>query len=100
MKISLVVIVSAAALLSACASNQTCKQDASYRKAAAIPSIKPAEGLNLPSSPSALVVPEITPEAARAAAQQPMPKKGKGTACLDYPPQIESEDAASSAAKS
>ncbi|MDO9452057.1 MAG: hypothetical protein Q7J29_04280 [Stagnimonas sp.] len=99
MKISFVLIVSAAALLGACAGNQTCKEDASYRKAAAIPPIKPAEGLNLPSSPSALVVPEITPAAAQAA-QQPMPKKGKGTACLDYPPEIESESAAGGAAKS
>lgn len=100
MKLSLLAIASAAVMLSACASNQTCNVDADYRKAAAIPPIKPAEGLSLPQSPSALKVPDITPAAQAAAVTQPMPKKGKGTACLDYPPEIAPADAASSAAKS
>jgi len=101
MKLSLVVIASAASLLlGACASNQTCNADADYRKAGAIPPIKPAEGLALPQSAAALKVPDITPAAAQAAATQPLPKKGKGTACLDYPPEIAPADAASDAAKS
>ncbi len=100
MKLALLSIASAAALLSACASTQTCKADADYRKAAAIPPIRAAEGLSLPQSPSALKVPDITPAAAQAAATQPMPRKGKGTACLDYPPEIAPADAASAGAKS
>lgn len=100
MKLSLSVAASAIALLSACAGNQTCNvDDADYRKAAAIPPIQAAEGLNLPQSPSALKVPEIT-AAAKAAASQPYPRKGKGTACLDYPPEIVSPEPASAAAKS
>ena len=40
-------------------------------------------------------------EAALAAARtQPMPKKGRGTACLDYPPEIVLPEAATGAAKS
>ena len=100
MKVSSLLAVSAAALLSACAGNQVCNADADYRKAAAIPAIQPAEGLKLPQSPSALKVPDITPAAAQAAASQPMPRKGKGTACLDYPPGIAPTEAASGAAKS
>jgi len=100
MKLSLFVIASATALLTACASNQTCNmEDADYRKAAAIPPIQPAEGLNLPQSASALKVPPLT-AAAQAAAKQPFPKKGKGTACLDYPPEIVVPEAATGAAKS
>ena len=100
MKLSLLVTASAGLLLSACASTQSCNVEADYRNAAAIPPIKAAEGLSLPQSPSALRVPDITPAAAQAAATQPMPKRGKGTACLDYPPEIAPMDAASGAAKS
>jgi len=89
----------AVSLLSACASTQRCEATADYRKAAAIPPIKAAEGLALPESPSALKVPNLTP-AAITAAQQPGPKKGKGTACLDFPPEIAPTDAASIDAKS
>lgn len=90
----------ASVLLSACVGVSTCDNlDAGYRKAAAIPPIQPAEGLKLPESPSALKVPELTP-AAKTAATQPLPRKGKGTACLDYPPEIAPTEAASSAAKS
>ena len=100
MKPSLLLTAISASLLNACASTQSCNVDADYRKAAAIPPIKAAEGLSLPQSPSALNVPNITPTAAQAAATQPMPKRGKGTACLDYPPEIPPVDAASGAAKS
>lgn len=100
MKLLILVIASAASLLSACVSAPACNADAPYRKAAAIAPIKPAEGLNLPQSASALKVPDISPAAVQAAASQPMPKKGKGTACLDYPPEIAPVDAASGAAKS
>lgn len=99
MKISLIAIAATAAMLSACAGNQVCKDDADYRKAAAIPPIQAAEGLALPQSASALKVPDITP-AAQAAAQQPLPKKGKGTACLDYPPEITPSEAAPAPVKS
>lgn len=100
MKPALPVITLLASLLTACASNQVCNADADYRKAAAIPPIKAADGLALPQSASALKVPDITPAAAEAAATQPLPKKGKGTACLDYPPEIAPAIAASTAAKS
>ena len=100
MKVSLLLIAPLAALLSACAGNSVCNADADYRKAGAIPPIQAAEGLKLPQSPSALKVPDITPAATQAAASQPLPKKGKGTACLDYPPEIAPAEAASSAAKS
>jgi uncharacterized lipoprotein len=72
--------------LSACGSVPRCEADADYRKAAAIAPIQPAEGLALPVSPSALRVPELTPAAKAAARDQPLPSRGKGTACLDYPP--------------
>lgn len=96
---NIVLLSLAVSLLSACASTQTCEAKADYRKAAAIPPIQAADGLKLPESPSALKVPNLTP-AAIAAAQQPGPKKGKGTACLDYPPEIAPTDAATGAAKS
>ncbi len=94
-----VLLALASALLSACVGAPTCNNsNADYRHAAAIPPIQPAEGLQLPESSSALKVPELT-AAAKAAAAQPYPKKGKGTACLDYPPEIAANDAASGAAK-
>ena len=99
MKISLLAIAATTVLLSACAGNQVCKDDADYRKAGAITPIQAAEGLSLPQSASALKVPDITP-AAHVAAQQPLPKKGKGTACLDYPPEITPSEAAPVPAKS
>lgn len=96
---TLVLLSLSALLLSGCASTQRCEAKADYRKAAAIPPIKAAEGLKLPESASALKVPDLTP-AAIAAAQQPGPKKGRGTACLDYPPEIVPAEAASGGAKS
>lgn len=84
-----IVIVIAGLLTSGCASNQVCKDSAEYRKAAAIPPIQPAEGLSLPTSAAALKVPDLTP-AAIEAAKLPPPRKGKGTACLDYPPELTS----------
>ncbi len=100
MKIALLTAALASLLLGACASNQTCNASAEYRKAAAIPPIKAAEGLALPSSPSALKVPDITPAALAAARTEPLPKKGRGTACLDYPPEIVPAEPAPAAAKS
>lgn len=97
--ISVLAVGFAASLLGACASTQSCNASADYRKAAAIPPIKAAEGLQLPESPSALRVPELTPVAKQAAETEPMPKKGRGTACLDYPPEIVVSDAASKDAK-
>jgi len=98
MKTAVIFALPAILLLSACAGQQTCRDDMAYRQAAAVPPIKPAEGLNLPESASALKVPSLTP-AAQAAAKQPLPKKGKGTACLDYPPEIEVETPAEEPAK-
>lgn len=87
----LIAIVIAALLTSACAGNQVCEASADYRKAGAIPPIQPAGGLTLPSSASALKVPDLTP-AAIEAAKQPPPRKGKGSACLDYPPELVPSD--------
>lgn len=95
----LIVITAAALLLSACAGNRVCTASADYREAAAIPPIQPAEGLKLPSSPSALKVPELTPAAVEAS-KQPLPRRGRGTACLDYPPEMAPAEPASGAAKS
>lgn len=96
---NLFLLVLAATLLSACASAPSCDlAGADYRKAAAIPPIKPAEGLKLPESGAALTVPELTP-AAKTAALQPYPRKGKGTACLDYPPEIVTSEPAIAATK-
>ena len=100
MKKLLPVTVLASLLFTACASNQTCKASADYRDAAAIRPIQPAEGLNLPTSASALKVPELTPAALAAARTEPLPKKGRGTACLDYPPEIAPVEAAPAAVKS
>lgn len=100
MKTLLPLVVLASMLLTACATNQSCKDSADYRDAAAITPIQPAEGLNLPTSASALKVPELTPAALTAARSEPLPKKGRGTACLDYPPEIAPVEAAPSAAKS
>ena len=100
MKTLLPVAVLASILLTACASNQTCTASADYRDAAAVRPIQPAEGLNLPSSASALKVPDLPPAALAAARTQPMPKKGRGPACLDYPPEIAPVEAAPAAVKS
>jgi len=97
--VSLSFMTAASLLLTACAGNRVCNADAAYRRAAAIPPIQPAEGLQLPQSPSALKVPEITATAKAAAIEQPMPKRGKGTACLDYPPDIAPLEAASEPVK-
>lgn len=95
----LIVVALATLLLSACAGSRVCTASADYRKAAAIPPIQAAEGLKLPSSPAALKVPELTP-AAQEAAKLPPPRKGSGTACLDYPPEIAPAEPAIGPAKS
>lgn len=95
----LILIIAAALLTGACAGNRVCNASADYRNAAAIPPIQPAEGLKLPTSPAALKVPELTP-GAQEAAKLPLPRKGNGTACLDYPPEIAPIEPAISSAKS
>lgn len=95
----LIAIVTASLLISACAGSKVCSSAAEYRNAAAIPPIQPAEGLLLPSSAAALKVPELTPAAVEAA-KLPPPRKGRGTACLDYPPEIAPLEPAISPAKS
>ena len=88
-----------ALLLAACASNKPCGADDKYRQAAAIPPIVQAEGLKLPESAAALKVPTLTPAAVEAA-RQPLPRKGKREACLEYPPEIAPIDAAPGAPRS
>lgn len=77
-----------ALLLSACATDRECTQDASYRKASSVTPIRGTGELQLPESPSALRIPPIS-EAAKAAAAEPVSYgKGRRAGCLDIPPTL------------
>jgi uncharacterized lipoprotein len=97
MKKLLLPLAAVAVLLAACSHTSVkCTASNDYKKAISIDPITGSGDIKLAEAPSALKVPEITP-AARAAAAQPVVAETKRAACLDYPPAIVGNDAATAA---
>ena len=77
-------------LLGGCANNRYCLEKQGYEGAGSIPPLKSADGLQIPQSAGALIVPEPPPPAERVPFGQTV-KNAKGeekVACLDLPPPI------------
>lgn len=75
-------------LLGGCANNRYCLEKQGYEGAGSIPPLQSADGLQIPQSAGALVVPAPPPQAERVPFGQTV-KNAKGEekiACLDKPP--------------
>jgi len=82
-------IVPAAALLSACSATSHCKGKLDYQEAPSVPPLAGVEALKLPESPSALRIPP-PPEQPVAFGEKYQNEKGKERyRCLDVPPRMD-----------
>lgn len=82
--------------LGACGANSYCLVPQSYERAETVPELKPVDGLEIPSSPSALRLP---PQPADPVPFGRKAEDGSGV-CLDKPPRLAAPVAAAAPAKS
>ena len=86
----LLALGAATLLLGGCATSMVCGNDTDYLDAPSITPISGANGVAVPNSPSALVIPAGTGQETAVAQSSNLNRR---TSCLDFPPEVASSSA-------